>query len=95
MVSNENQTTRRSPVNQGDETDILGPNKIGDSTPGDSNARNLTTYGGLLPVATMLKNLGFQQLLEGTLAIMRQTGSMPIFLLILGWGCPAMRTSRV
>jgi hypothetical protein len=53
MVSNVNQTTRRSPVNQGVRADISQPNKIGASTPYDFEARNLTAYGGLLPVATM------------------------------------------
>jgi hypothetical protein len=32
--------------------------KIGASTPFDFSARNLTAYGGLLPVATMLETLG-------------------------------------
>jgi hypothetical protein len=51
MVSYANQTTRHSPVNQGDDADVSKPNKIGASTPFDFNARNLT-YGGLLPVIT-------------------------------------------
>ena len=55
MVSNASQTTRRSPVNQGIGADIREPNKIGASTPFDFDARNLTAYGGLLPVATMLE----------------------------------------
>jgi hypothetical protein len=33
------------------------PLKIGGSTPYDFRGRNLTAYGGLLPVATMLEKL--------------------------------------
>jgi hypothetical protein len=64
MVSNGNHTTRRGPINQGVGADIPEPNKIGASTPYDFDARNLTAYGGLLPVAAMLEKLGFQQLVE-------------------------------
>src|ERR1035437_7141159 len=56
-----NQTTVDSPVNLGVHADTSEPDKIGASTPYDFEARNLTAYGGLLPVATMLEKLGFQQ----------------------------------
>ena len=84
MVSNANQTTPDSPVNQGVHADTSEPNKIGASTPFDFEARNLTAYGGLLPVATMLENLGFQQLVEEIVTVKRQTRSMPMFRFILG-----------
>ena len=84
MVSNGNQITRSRPVNQADRADIPEPSKIGASTPYDFEARNLTAYGGLLPVATMLEKLGFQQLVEETLTIKRQTRSMPMFRFIVG-----------
>ena len=84
MVSNAVQIKRRRPVNQGVHVDTPGPNKIGASTPYDFEARNLTAYGGLLPVATMLENLGFQQLVEETVTVNRQTRSMPMFRFILG-----------
>jgi predicted transposase YbfD/YdcC len=84
MVSNENQTTLDRLVNQGVHADIPGPNKIGASTPYDFEARNLTAYGGLLPVATMLENLGFQQLVEETVTVKRKTRAMPVFRFILG-----------
>jgi hypothetical protein len=61
MVSNAIETKRRRPVDQGAPADTPGPNKIGAFTPYDFEARNLTAYGGLLPVATMLEKLGFQQ----------------------------------
>ena len=35
------------------------PNKITASTPYDFSGKNLTAYGGLLPVATMLEKLEF------------------------------------
>ena len=49
-----------------------------------TSVRNLTAYGGLLPVATMLEKLGFQQLVEESLTVKRQTRSIPIFGFILG-----------
>jgi ADP-L-glycero-D-manno-heptose 6-epimerase len=49
-------------VNQEVRADIPEPNKIGASTPYDFNARNLTAYGGLLPVATMLEKLALKQI---------------------------------
>jgi len=84
MVSNANQNTRLRPVNQVDRADSTEPNKIGASTPYDFDLRNLTAYGGLLPVATMLEKLGFQQLVEESLTVKRQTRSMPMFRFILG-----------
>jgi hypothetical protein len=41
-------------------------NKIEGSTPYDYQSRNLTAYGGLVLVATMLENLAFQRLVEET-----------------------------
>jgi hypothetical protein len=84
MVSNAHQTTLDSPVNQGVHADTSEPNKIGASTPYDFAARNLAAYGGLLPVTTMLEKLAFQQLVEETLTVKRQTRSMPMYGFILG-----------
>ena len=84
MVSNANQHSGRRRVNQGIHADIPEPNKIGASTPYDFEAHNLTAYGGLLPVATMLEKLGFQQLIAETLTIRRQTRAMPVFRFLLG-----------
>jgi hypothetical protein len=55
---------------------------VGDSY--DFSARNLTAYGGLLPVATMLEKLGFRQIVEDTLTIRRQTRAMPVYRFVLG-----------
>ena len=84
MVKNANQHNGRRAVDQGFSAVTPEPNKIGASTPFDFEAHNLTAYGGLLPVATMLEKLGFQQLIEENLTIKRQTRSMPMFRFILG-----------
>ena len=84
MVINRKQNTRRKPANQGVREVISEPNKIGAGTPFDFGAKNLTAYGGLLPVATMLEKLGFQQLVEETLTVKRQTKAMPMFRFVLG-----------
>ena len=59
------------------------PFKIGASTPYDFSARNLTAYGGLLPVATMLERLGFEPLVEEMLSIHRVTRAMPVYRFVL------------
>jgi len=84
MVINRSQNTRRTPVNQGARQVVPEPNRIGASTPYDFEAKQLTAYGGLLPVATMLEKLGFQQLVEDTLTVKRRTRAMPMFRFILG-----------
>src|SRR3989442_15376786 len=60
------------------------PNKIGASKPYDFEGRNLTPYGGLLPVATMLEKLGLQQLLEATITSKRVTRVMSLYKFALG-----------
>ena len=64
MVTDRKKDSAKTPVKQGAEDPAPEPNKIGASTPYDFDARNLTAYGGLLPVAAMLEKLGFQQLVE-------------------------------
>ena len=71
------------PVNQGLRDVIPEPNRIGASTPYDFEAKNLTAYGGLLPVATMLEKLGFRQLVEGTLTVKRKTKAMAMYQFVL------------
>lgn len=56
-----------------------GPNKIGASTPYDFSAKNLTPYGGLLPLATMLEKIGFQKLIEENLTVGRTTKVMSLY----------------
>src|SRR5450756_2509262 len=83
MVNDHNQDTRRKPANQAVREVTPEPNKISASTPYDFEAKNLTAYGGLLPVATMLEKLGFQQLVEDTLSVKRVTRAMPMYQFIL------------
>ena len=52
--------------------------------PTDFEGKNLTAYGGLLPVATMLEKLGFQALVEELLRVKRATRVMSFYQFILG-----------
>ena len=83
MVNDRNQDTLRDPAKQGVRDVASEPNKIGASTPYDFGARNLTAYGGLLPVATLLEKLGFQQLVEETLSVKRKTRALPMYRFVL------------
>jgi hypothetical protein len=82
-VNNSKEHSGRKPARQGAEEDIAEPNKIGASTPYDFEGKNLTAYGGLLPVATMLERLGFQQLVEETLTVKRVTRAMSMYQFVL------------
>lgn len=82
-MSNKREHSDKEPGTQGAEQVIAEPNRIGASTPYDFEAKNLTAYGGLLPVATMLEKLGFQQLVEETLTVKRATRAMPMYQFVL------------
>jgi hypothetical protein len=84
MVINKTEHSDKGSVKQGAGEGIGEPNKIGASTPYDFEGKNLTAYGGLLPVATMLEKLGFQQLVEETLTVKRATRAMPMYQFVLG-----------
>lgn len=84
MVINKTEHSDKEPAKQGAGVGIGEPNKIGASTPYDFTGKNLTAYGGLLPVATMLEKLGFQQLVEETLTVKRATRAMPMYQFVLG-----------
>ena len=73
----------KKPAKQAAEEVIAEPNRIGAATPYDFEAKNLTAYGGLLPVATMLEKLGFPQLVEETLTVKRITRAMPTYHFVL------------
>ena len=81
---NKREHSEKRPAKQGPGEVIRDPNKIGASTPYDFEGKNLTAYGGLLPVATMLEKLGFQQLVEETLTVKRATRAMPMYQFVLG-----------
>ena len=82
-MNNNRKHSEKTPAKQGAEEACPEPLKIGASTPCDFSARNLTAYGGLLPVATMLEKLGFEQLVEETLTISRLTRAMPVYRFVL------------
>jgi len=84
MVTDENEHSEKTRAKQGCRADSTEPYKIGVSTPFDFGAKNLTPYGGLFPVATMLEKLGFQKLVEETLTIHRIPRVMTIYQFLLG-----------
>jgi hypothetical protein len=77
MVKNKNEDTPKPSANQASHEVTPKPIKIGASTPYDFQGSNMTAYGGLLPVATMLEKLGFEELLQQQVTIKRLTTSMP------------------
>jgi hypothetical protein len=76
-VKNRQQDRGRNRANQGADTTQSEPYSIGAATPYDFEGKNLTAYGGLLPVATMLERLGFQQLIEGRRRVLSLPGRLP------------------
>jgi hypothetical protein len=84
MVIDKREHSENQLAKQGAGAEIAEPNRIGASTPYDFESKNLTAYGGLLPVATMLEKLGFQQLVEGTLTVKRVTRAMTMYQFVLG-----------
>ena len=84
MVKRSPQDSEETRTPQASEQDNRGPNKIGAATPFDFSGKNLTPYGGLLPVATMLEKLGFQQLVEETLVVYRIPRVMTIYQFLSG-----------
>ena len=83
MVTNKKEHTPKTPAKQGANEVSAKPIKIGASTPYDFQGSNMTAYGGLLPVATMLEKLQFQQLIQEHVTIQRPTTSMPGFQFVL------------
>ena len=84
MVRHGNQHTRPRRSPQGSEGPTPEPNKINSSTPYDFFGKNLTPYGGLLPVITMLEKLGFQTLVEQTVTSKRIPRAMDLYRFVLG-----------
>jgi hypothetical protein len=84
MVIDSSKHTRRKPVPQGSRELASEPNKIAANTPFNFSGKNLTPYGGLLPVATMLEKLGFKKLMEETLSVHRIPRAMTIYQFLLG-----------
>jgi len=84
MVTDREKDSAKTPVKQGPEKISPEPNKIGASTPYDFDGKNLTPYGGLLPVITMLEKLDFQSLVEQTLTSKRIPRAMDLYGFVLG-----------
>ena len=84
MVKHDQEDIEKKPAKQGTQASNREPNEIGASTPFDFDSKNLTAYGGLLPVATMLERLKFQELVEETVTVKRLTRSMPMYQFVLG-----------
>ena len=82
-MKNRTEDSEKRPAKQGAGEVIAEPNKIGASTPYDFEAKNLTAYGGLLPVARMLEKLGFQHLVEEIVTVKRVTRAMPMYPFVL------------
>src|SRR3989449_8274346 len=83
MVKRRKKHNQKRPAKQAIQATHPEPYKIGASTPYDFKGKNLTPYGGLLPIATMLEKLGFQQLVEETLTVKRLTRSMTMYQFVL------------
>ena len=83
MVTTKKEDSRKTPGKQGSENSAPEPNKINASTPYDFTGKNLTPYGGLLPVITMLEKLGFQSL-EETVTSQRIPRAMDLYRFVLG-----------
>ena len=79
MVTHGNRDTRPRRFSQGSEGPIPEANKISAATPYDFEGKNLTAYGGRLPVATLLEKLGFQRLVEETVKVKRMTRAMTLY----------------
>src|SRR6202171_5808705 len=84
MVTDRNKDSDKTAAKQGAEKVAPEPNRIGASTPYDFNGKNLTPYGGLLPVITMLEKLGFQSLVEQTITSKRIPRAMDVYRFVLG-----------
>jgi hypothetical protein len=84
MVTDRKQDSCKTPGKQGPQDSEPEPNKINASTPYDFTGKNLTPYGGLLPVITMLEKLGFQSLVEETVTSKRIPRAMDLYRFVLG-----------
>ena len=84
MVKNDKDHRKKKPARQAFQETASEPNKIGASTPYQFSGKNLTAYGGLLPVATMLEKLGFQALVEETITCSRETRVMSLYKFVFG-----------
>src|ERR1017187_2234112 len=83
MVTDRKKNSGKTPEKQGAEQSASEPNRINASTPYDFSGKNLTPYGGLLPVITMLEKLGFESLVKETLTSKRIPRAMDLYGFVL------------
>ena len=83
MVRNRKKHTPKTCSKQGADPVTAKPMRIGAATPYDFQGWNMTAYGGLLPVVTMLEKLKFRDLIDQHVTINRLTTSMPGFRFVL------------
>jgi len=83
MVTNRKEHSSESRARQAFRESSPVPNEIKASTPYDFSAKNLTPYGGLLPVATMLEKVGFRSLVGDTVTVGRRTRVMSVYQFVL------------
>jgi len=83
MVIDSSKHTCKTPVPQASRELSSKPNKINANTPYNFAGKDLTPYGGLFPVATMLEKLGFRNLVEETLTVSRIPRFMPVYEFLL------------
>lgn len=83
-MKNKKKHNDKSRIQQEFPADSREPNKIAASTHYDFRGKQLTPYGGLFPVATMLEKLGFQNLVAETLTVKRIPRVMTIYQFVLG-----------
>ncbi len=82
-VKNRNHNNAKTGGNQGVGAKRREANEINASTPYDFNGKNLTAYGGLLPVATMLEKIGFTSLLAELITVNRIPRAMDVAQFVL------------
>ena len=83
-VKNKKKHNDKTRIQQGSPADVPEPNKIAASTHYDFKGKNLTPYGGLFPVATMLEKLDFRKLVAEALTVKRIPRVMTIYQFVLG-----------
>jgi hypothetical protein len=83
MVTDRREDSGKTPGKQGVEQRAPEANEINASTFYDFNGKNLTPYGGLLPVITMLEKLGFESVVEETLTSKRIPRAMNLYGFVL------------
>ena len=83
MVTLSSKHSRKTPVPQALPEPTKEPHKISASTPYDFAGKNLTPYGGLFPVATMLEKLGFKQLINESVSVKRKPRCMCVYDFVL------------